>query len=48
RAVTDRLVAGGGELLASPRETSWRSLNSRLNAPAGLQITVFQELGDRR
>jgi predicted enzyme related to lactoylglutathione lyase len=47
QAVTDRLVEGGGELLASPRETPWRSLNARLAAPAGLQITIFQELEDR-
>ncbi|MGH2383243.1 MAG: VOC family protein, partial [Candidatus Limnocylindria bacterium] len=43
-AATDRLVAAGAELIAPPVETPWRSLNSRLGAPAGLQITVFQEL----
>lgn len=43
-AATDRLVEGGAELLASPRETPWRSLNARLGAPAGVQITLFQEL----
>lgn len=42
-ATTD-LVAAGGTLIAEPRETPWRSLNSRLNGPAGLQITLFQEL----
>ncbi|UOQ88008.1 VOC family protein [Agromyces endophyticus] len=42
-AVTDELVDGGAELLASPRETPWRSINSRLAAPAGLQVTIFQE-----
>ncbi|QIG40462.1 TetR family transcriptional regulator [Microbacterium sp. 4R-513] len=42
---TDRLVAAGAELEASARLTPWRSLNSRLRAPAGLQITLFQELG---
>jgi uncharacterized glyoxalase superfamily protein PhnB len=42
--VTDNLVAAGATLIASPRETPWRSLNSRLDAPAGLQVTVFQEL----
>lgn len=45
-ARTDRLVAGGAELVAPPTETPWRSLNSRLEAPAGLTITLFQELGD--
>lgn len=43
-ARTDELVAAGAELIASPRETPWRSLNSRLHAPADLQITLFQEL----
>ena len=43
-ATTDALVAAGAELIASPRETPWRSVNSRLFAPAGLQITIFQEL----
>jgi catechol 2,3-dioxygenase-like lactoylglutathione lyase family enzyme len=43
--VTNDLVRGEAELVASPRETPWRSLNARLEAPAGLQITVFQELG---
>jgi predicted enzyme related to lactoylglutathione lyase len=44
-AATRRLVEAGAELIAEPRETPWRSLNSRLAAPAGLQITLFQELG---
>jgi predicted enzyme related to lactoylglutathione lyase len=43
-AATDRLLASGAELIAPPTETPWRSLNSRLAAPAGLQITLFQEL----
>lgn len=44
-ARTRRAVDGGAELVAEPRETPWRSLNSRLNGPAGLQLTLFQELG---
>ena len=43
-ATTDQLVAAGAELIAAPRETPWGSLNSRLAAPAGLQITLFEEL----
>ncbi len=43
---TDQLVSAGAELIASPTETPWRSLNSRLEAPAGLQITLFEELED--
>ena len=43
-SVTDALVAAGAGLIAAPVETPWRSLNARLAAPAGLQITIFQEL----
>ena len=42
--VTRRLTESGAELVAEPRVTPWRSLNSRMNAPAGLQVTLFQEL----
>lgn len=41
---TTTLVEAGAELIAPPVETPWRSLNSRLDAPAGLQITLFEEL----
>ena len=42
---TTRALAGAGAtVIAPPTETPWRSLNSRLEAPAGLQITLFQEL----
>lgn len=43
-AATDALVSAGAELIAAPRVTPWQSLNARLGAPAGLQITLFQEL----
>jgi catechol 2,3-dioxygenase-like lactoylglutathione lyase family enzyme len=43
-ATTDRLAASGAELVAPPTETPWRSLNARLEAPGGMQITAFQEL----
>ena len=43
-SVTADLVTAGAELIAEPRETPWRSVNSRLDAPAGLQLTIFQEL----
>jgi hypothetical protein len=42
--VTRRLAEGGADVVAPPTETPWRSLNARLDAPAGLHITVFQEL----
>lgn len=37
--------AGGAEPVASPTETPWRSLNARMEAPGGMQVTAFQELG---
>jgi len=43
-AATARAVAAGAGLLARPVETPWRSLNARLNGPAGLQLTLFEEL----
>jgi predicted enzyme related to lactoylglutathione lyase len=39
-----RLGEAGADLVAAPTETPWRSLNARLDAPAGLHVTVFQEL----
>src|SRR4029079_19148661 len=44
--VTQRLAAGGASIIALPTETPWRSLNSRLAAPGGLQITIFEESSD--
>ena len=44
-AVADRLAAAGAEVLAPPTRTPWNSLNARLQAPAGLQLTLFEELG---
>jgi lactoylglutathione lyase len=43
-ATTTRLAASGATVLAEPIETPWRSLNSRLDAPGGLQLTLFTEL----
>lgn len=44
--VTRRLVDAGAELLAAPTRTPWDSLNARLEAPGGLQLTLFEELAD--
>ena len=41
---TRRLEAAGATVVAEPRETPWRSRNARLEAPAGLTLTLFQEL----
>jgi catechol 2,3-dioxygenase-like lactoylglutathione lyase family enzyme len=47
-SATDRALAAGAELIARPVETPWRSLNSRLSGPAGLQLTLFEELESER
>jgi catechol 2,3-dioxygenase-like lactoylglutathione lyase family enzyme len=44
-AAVARLDEGGAEIEASARITPWRSRNARLRGPAGLQLTLFQELG---
>ena len=41
-AATTRLTDAGATLIAPPTPTPWRSLNSRLEAPGGLQLTLFQ------
>src|SRR5688572_15293674 len=45
-AVTRELAAEGAEVIAEPTRTPWNSLNARLSAPAGLQLTLFTELGE--
>ena len=44
RGATALLAAAGATVLAEPTETPWRSLNARLEGPAGLQLTLFEEL----
>jgi lactoylglutathione lyase len=46
RSATVAAVEGGAELVAEPTETPWRSLNARLEGPAALQLTLFEELGE--
>ncbi len=41
-------VGAGAELIAPPTRTPWDSRNARLAAPAGLQLTLFQELDPQR
>ena len=45
--VTAQLVEAGAELVAPPTLTPWDSLNARLEGPADLQLTLFQELNPR-
>jgi catechol 2,3-dioxygenase-like lactoylglutathione lyase family enzyme len=41
RATTDELVEAGAQLVARPTVTPWDTLNSRLEGPAALQLTIF-------
>jgi predicted enzyme related to lactoylglutathione lyase len=41
---TRRLEAAGATVIAEPVETPWRSLNARLEGPAELTLTLFEEL----
>jgi methylmalonyl-CoA/ethylmalonyl-CoA epimerase len=43
-ATTASLAQGGAQVLSEPRVTPFNSLNNRLEAPAGLQLTLFQPL----
>jgi lactoylglutathione lyase len=44
--MTATLAAAGAAIVAEPVRTPWNSLNARLEGPAGLQLTLFTELGD--
>jgi lactoylglutathione lyase len=46
-AATAALAAAGASVVGEPVRTPWNTLNARLEAPAGLQLTLFQELGSR-
>jgi catechol 2,3-dioxygenase-like lactoylglutathione lyase family enzyme len=45
-AATAALVEAGVTVIAGPTRTPWASLNARLDGPAGLQLTLFEELAD--
>jgi lactoylglutathione lyase len=40
-SLADALEAAGAERVAGPVETPWRDVNVRLNAPDGMQLTLF-------
>jgi lactoylglutathione lyase len=44
---TADLASAGATVIAEPTLTPWNSLNARLEAPAGLQLTLFEELGEQ-
>lgn len=45
-ATTSKLADAGARVIAEPTRTPWNSLNSRLEAPGALQLTLFTELDD--
>ncbi|MGJ3561844.1 VOC family protein [Streptomyces sp. INA 01156] len=45
-ATTSKLAAAGAQVVAEPTRTPWNSLNSRLEAPGALQLTLFTELDE--
>jgi lactoylglutathione lyase len=46
RAATEAAADGGATVVAEPTRTPWNSLNARLEGPAGLQLTLFEELDE--
>ena len=45
-AAVGTLADAGAEIIAGPTRTPWNSRNARLQAPAGLQLTLFEEPTD--
>jgi predicted enzyme related to lactoylglutathione lyase len=45
RAATESASAAGAEVIAPPTRTPWNSLNARVTAPDGLQLTLFEQDG---
>jgi catechol 2,3-dioxygenase-like lactoylglutathione lyase family enzyme len=43
-ATTQQLADAGATVVAEPTRTPWNSLNARLEAPGGIQLTLFTEL----
>lgn len=41
---TQELADAGATVVAEPTRTPWNSLNARLEAPGGIQLTLFTEL----
>ncbi|WP_297083392.1 glyoxalase/bleomycin resistance/extradiol dioxygenase family protein [uncultured Demequina sp.] len=41
---TEHAVASGASQVAPPTRTPWGSLNARLEGPAGLPLTLFQQI----
>jgi lactoylglutathione lyase len=43
---TQAAAAAGASVIAHPVLTPWNSRNARLDGPAGLQLTLFEELSE--
>lgn len=43
---TRAAAEAGAEVIARPVLTAWNSRNARLDGPAGLQLTLFEELSE--
>jgi lactoylglutathione lyase len=43
RTTTAALAAAGARIIAEPTLTPWQTENARLEAPAGLQLTLFSD-----
>jgi len=43
---TSAATDAGAEVVAPPTVTPWRSLNARLEAPGGMQVTLYQDSAD--
>lgn len=46
QTATTAADAAGAEIVAPPTVTPWHSLNARLEAPGGLQVTLYQDAVD--
>jgi lactoylglutathione lyase len=46
--LTQTLEQAGATVLAGVRRTPWKSMNARLEGPAGLQLTLFTELDSKK
>ena len=44
--MAERLAGGGATRLSEPVVTPWRHRNVRLEAPAGMQLTLFTVLDE--
>jgi lactoylglutathione lyase len=44
-AAANRLRQAGATVIAEPVRTPWNSLNARLDGAAGLELTLFEDLG---